>query len=81
MVIQDIRLKGFRNITEAKISNLSAGLNLFCGPNGSGKSNILESIGLSALAKSCRGALDSEMVQFGAKATIVEIDGIVQKKK
>jgi DNA replication and repair protein RecF len=81
MIIHEIRLKGFRNITEAKISDISPGLNLFCGQNGSGKTNILEAIGLSALAKSCRGALDSEMVQFGAKAATVEIDGIVQKKK
>jgi DNA replication and repair protein RecF len=81
MIIEQIRLKHFRNITEAKIEDLSGGLNLFYGPNGAGKTNVLEAVGLGSLAKSCRGALDSELVQFGARATTVEIDGIVQKKK
>ena len=81
MIIEQLRLKYFRNIAEAKIEDLSVGLNLFCGPNGAGKTNVLEAIGLGSLAKSCRGALDSELVQFGARAATVEIDGIVQKKK
>jgi DNA replication and repair protein RecF len=81
MIIEQIRLKHFRNITEAKIEDFSGGLNLFYGPNGAGKTNVLEAVGLGSLAKSCRGALDSELVQFGARAATVEIDGIVQKKK
>jgi DNA replication and repair protein RecF len=81
MLIEEIRLKNFRNISEARISNLSNGLNLFTGPNGSGKTNILEAIGMASLAKSCRGTLDSEMVQFGARAAIIEVEGQVQKKK
>ncbi len=81
MVIEEIRLKGFRNFSEARISGLSPGLNLFYGPNGSGKTNILEAIGLASLAKSIRGSLDSEMVQFGAKAAVVEIEGRFEKKK
>lgn len=81
MYIEEIRLRNFRNFHDARINDISSGLNLFFGPNGSGKSNILESIGLAALAKSMRGSLDSEMVQFGAKAAIVEIDGWHQKKK
>jgi DNA replication and repair protein RecF len=81
MIIEQIKLKSFRNLAEAKIDDLSIGLNLFVGPNGAGKTNILEAVGLASLAKSCRGALDSEMVQFDARAATVEIDGIVQKKK
>jgi DNA replication and repair protein RecF len=81
MLIEEIRLKNFRNISDARISDLSSGLNLFSGPNGSGKTNILEAIGMASLAKSCRGALDSEMVQFGARAATVEVEGQVQKKK
>ena len=81
MIIERIAIKNFRNITEADIGPVSSGLNLFLGPNGSGKTNILEAIGLASLSKSCRGALDSEMVKFGANAAIVEIDGLVQKKK
>jgi DNA replication and repair protein RecF len=81
MQIEEIRLKNFRNFGEVKITSLSHGLNFFSGPNGSGKSNILEAISLASLAKSCRGALDSEMVAFGQKAAIIEIDGFLEKKK
>jgi DNA replication and repair protein RecF len=81
MLIDEIKLKGFRNFPEARITGLSPGLNLFYGPNGSGKTNILEAIGLTSLAKSIRGTADSEMVQFGAKAAVVEIDGQIEKKK
>jgi DNA replication and repair protein RecF len=81
MRIDEIRLKGFRNFTEARITGLSPGLNLFYGPNGAGKTNILEAVGLASVAKSIRGALDSEMVQFGAKAAVIEIDGQIEKKK
>jgi DNA replication and repair protein RecF len=81
MLIEEIRLKGFRNFDEARISGLSSGLNLFYGPNGSGKTNLLEAIGLASLAKSIRGTVDSEMVQFDGKAAVVEIDGQIEKKK
>ena len=81
MVIDEIRLRDFRNFKDQKIGPLSGGLNLFIGPNGSGKTNILESISLASLTKSCRGALDSEMVRFGARAAFVEIGGEVEKKK
>lgn len=80
MQIDQISLKNFRNFGEIKISNLAAGLNIFIGPNGSGKTNILEAIGLSSLAKSCRGVSDLDMVRLGQAVAIVEIDGIVEKK-
>jgi len=81
MIITGLRLKNFRNFESVEIGRFSDGLNLFTGPNGSGKTNILEAISLVSLAKSCRGALDSEMVKFGARAALVEIDGVVEKKK
>jgi|WetSurMetagenome_2_1015567.scaffolds.fasta_scaffold265769_2 DNA replication and repair protein RecF len=81
MIITGLKLKNFRNFENIEISSFSDGLNLFTGPNGSGKTNILEAISLVSLAKSCRGALDSEMVKFGARAANIEIDGIIEKKK
>lgn len=81
MRIDRISLKDFRNFDKVEISPFSEGLNLFYGPNGSGKSNILEAIGLSSIAKSCRGALDQDLVRFGSGRALVEIDGEVQKKK
>jgi len=81
MIIQKIRLKDFRNFAAADLDFLQSGINYFRGPNGSGKTNLVEAICLASLGKSCRGALDSEMVRFGARAATVEISGEVQKKK
>jgi len=81
MVITGLKLKNFRNFEQAEIDSFSDSLNLFVGANGSGKTNLLEAIGLVSVAKSCRGALDSELVRFGAKAATLEIDGIIEKKK
>lgn len=81
MIITGLKLKNFRNFENVEINSFSDRLNLFTGPNGSGKTNLLEAIGLVSLAKSCRGALDSEMVKFGARAAQIEIDGIIEKKK
>ena len=81
MVITGLKLKNFRNFANAEIGNFSDSLNLFAGPNGSGKTNLLEAIGLASLVKSCRGALDSELVLLGSKAGTVEIAGIIEKKK
>ena len=80
MQIDQISIKNFRNFGEIKISNLSAGLNIFVGPNGSGKTNILEVIGLLSMAKSCRGVADTDMVRLGQPAAIVEIEGVAKKK-
>lgn len=81
MIITGLKLKNFRNFENVEINSFSGGLNLFTGPNGSGKTNLLEAISLVSLAKSCRGALDSEMVKFGSRAANIEIDGIIEKKK
>jgi DNA replication and repair protein RecF len=81
MFIERISLKNFRNFEYQLIENLNPGINVFTGANGSGKTNVLEAIGLSSLAKSCRGSLDSEMVRFNSASALVEIDGVVIKKK
>lgn len=81
MKIEAVKLKKFRNFDDLTISSFSDGINVLYGPNGSGKTNILEAINLSSLGKSCRAALDSEMVKFGCDAAVVEIEGRVEKKK
>ena len=81
MIIERIALKNFRNFENLEIPNLGRILNIFSGPNGSGKSNMLEALGLAALAKSCRGSGDSEMVRIGADVALVEIEGLALKKK
>ncbi len=81
MDIERITLKNFRNLKNRSIGPFAENINLFIGRNGSGKTNFLEALGLSAIAKSCRGARTREMVGFGCGSAIVEIEGIFQKKK
>jgi DNA replication and repair protein RecF len=81
MRIDGLYLKNYRNIKHLKIDSFSPGINLFTGRNGSGKTNILEAIGLSSIAKSCRGATDSEIVNFDSESALVELNGLSEKKK
>ena len=81
MFIERIILRNFRNIKSQEIGPFSAGINIFVGANGSGKTNILEAIGLSSIARSCRGARTQEMVAFGSESALAETEGIFQKKK
>ncbi|UCC78740.1 MAG: AAA family ATPase [Candidatus Zixiibacteriota bacterium] len=81
MYIERISLKNFRNLGNQNIGPFSENINLVIGRNGSGKTNILEALGLSAIAKSCRGARTGEMVRFGSESAVVETEGIFQKKK
>jgi len=81
MQIDGLYLRNYRNIKNLKIDSFSPGINLFTGRNGSGKTNILEAIGLSSIAKSCRGAPDSEIVNFDSDSSLVEINGLSEKKK
>ena len=80
MYVERIVLKNFRNIKSQNIETFSEDVNLLIGPNGSGKTNILEAVGLSSIAKSCRGAQTPEMVGFGSGSAVVEVEGISQKK-
>jgi DNA replication and repair protein RecF len=81
MYIEKIILKNFRNIKNQQIGPFDENINLLVGKNGSGKTNILEGLGLSSMARSCRGASSQEMVRFGSEFANVEIRGTAQKKK
>jgi DNA replication and repair protein RecF len=81
MYVEKISLRNFRNIKSPEIGPFSQNVNLLVGENGSGKTNILEALGLSSIARSCRGAASQEMVSFGSQSAGVEIRGISQKKK
>jgi len=81
MYVEKISSKNFRNIKSREIGPFSQKVNLLVGENGSGKTNILEALGLSSIARSCRGAASQEMVSFGSQSANVEIRGISQKKK
>ena len=81
MHIEKVTVRNFRNLADQSIGPFSENVNLIAGPNGSGKTNLLEAVGLSSIARSCRGASLKEMIRFGSAAASAEIEGQAQKKK
>ena len=71
MIIQSLRLKGFRNIAEAEIAPCQK-VNIILGQNAQGKTNLLEAIWLLTGNKSFRGAKESQMIPFGGEVFHVE---------
>jgi DNA replication and repair protein RecF len=65
--IRALRLTDFRNYERLELE-LEEGLNFFTGPNGSGKTSVLEAVSYLAVARSLRGANDSEIVRWGSDA-------------
>jgi DNA replication and repair protein RecF len=66
-VLANLRLRQFRNFNELELQIPAAGVAI-TGENGSGKTNLLESIYYLEIFRSFRGALDEQLVRFGADA-------------
>ena len=62
MLIEDLKLKNFRNYSELDLRP-HPGINLFFGRNGSGKTNLLEAVHYCALGRSHRTIHDGEMIR------------------
>ena len=73
MICHRIRIKNFRNITEADVQ-FAPGVNLLVGENAEGKTNLLEAIGYVALGKSFRTSHDEEMIRFGSECSELSVD-------
>ncbi len=65
VVVTAISLTGFRNLADAKLEIPRSGAVLI-GENGHGKTNFLEALYYLQLLRSFRGALDVDVVGFGA---------------
>ncbi len=72
MVVDGVILTNFRNISEASVG-FSEGVNVLVGDNGQGKTNLLESIYMCSIGKSFRGAGENEMIGFGCRHSMVEL--------
>lgn len=64
MKISSLSLRQFRNLEELSLP-LDPEVNFFLGQNGSGKTNLLESLSILSLTKSCRGSSDEDLVSWG----------------
>ncbi len=75
MHIRTLSLTNFRNYVSLNLS-CDPTANLFVGINGQGKTNILESIYYLCVARSCREALDKELINFDAEFFKINGEGI-----
>ncbi len=73
MLVQELRLRAFRNYPEL-VLRPGSGLNVLVGENGQGKSNILEAIYLLATTRSLRAGRESELIQHGEQQAWVQAE-------
>ena len=75
MIIKNIEIKNFRNISEASLVPCD-GMNVICGENAQGKTNTLEAIWLFSGAKSFRGAKEKELLNLGCQKSVLNLSFI-----
>ena len=73
MRLNELRLKGFRNLAET-VYTPGEGVNVIYGENAQGKTNLLEAIWLFSGMRSFRGAKDQELIAFGAPFAKLKAD-------
>ncbi len=71
MICRRLRLKHFRNYSEADLA-LHPGINILLGDNGSGKTNLLEGLYFLGHLKGFRADSDSSLIQRGSKSLFAE---------
>jgi DNA replication and repair protein RecF len=67
-----LSLRDFRSYASADV-RLGPGLTVVTGRNGAGKTNLLEALYVGCTGRSCRTAVDRELVRFGARVARVEL--------
>lgn len=70
MVIRDLEISHFRNLTSATL-NLNPQFNYLFGPNGAGKTSVLEAVHLIARGRSFRGRRIAPVIQEGERSLLV----------
>lgn len=80
MECNEIRIRNFRNIEEARVC-FDGGVNILCGANAQGKTNLLEAIGFTALGKSFRTVHEEDMIRFGAESAEISVDFTASERK
>ena len=69
MLIEELKLKNFRNYRELSLEP-HPGVNLFYGRNGSGKTNLLEAVHYCSLGRSHRISNDANVVRNGETTAV-----------
>ncbi|MFI3142050.1 MAG: DNA replication/repair protein RecF [Clostridia bacterium] len=73
MYVKSLECANYRNI-EHEILQPCQGVNLIYGENAQGKTNLIESIWLFTGCRSFRSTKDSELIKFGEKKAILNMD-------
>ena len=71
MILESLRLTGFRNYAEL-CCDFSPGVNLICGQNAQGKTNLLEAICYLSQGGAFRTRKEAELIRFGAEFADLE---------
>ena len=80
MRLNQIELKYFRNIDEAKIE-FHDDINIFIGNNGQGKTNLIESFYLLSLCRSFRTRVLSQLIKFNQEFATVKANILTNRKE
>jgi DNA replication and repair protein RecF len=73
--LKTLTLLNFRNYPTLSLS-CDPQANLFVGENGQGKTNLLEAIYYLCVARSCREALDKDLILLGKDAFLIRGEGV-----
>jgi DNA replication and repair protein RecF len=80
MLLQQIRLKNFRNYTD-KIFHFNPFITIIFGKNAVGKTNLLEGIYFGYQGKGFREKREAQLIKFGEKEAMVELKMISEEEK
>ncbi len=80
MYLSHLSLRDFRNYKQLDLA-LGAGLFVFHGENAQGKTNLLEAVGMLAMASSFHASSDREVVNWTAPEHVARIEGIVKRRE
>ena len=73
MRIRKLDLRDFRS-HERNSLQIGESLTVIAGPNGSGKTNLLEALHFGLTGRSCRTAMDRQVIRWDAGTSFVEVD-------
>ena len=65
MILKDISILNYKNITEANLS-FSPKINCFVGHNGEGKTNLLDAVYYLSFCRSSSNSTDSQIIRHDA---------------
>lgn len=72
MIIEEIKLRNYRNLGDQRIK-VNPSLNLVFGPNGSGKTNLCESIHFASSGDNLKGSRQKELINWDSEFTLIKL--------